>query len=185
VTEWLVLLVPLLVLPVVLLFAFAGCKGEQFVATAGPSVKRAVFTISQTEVTCEGSMSGVGKAGVEIEVDPPTGHVPVNCLRGGKIVDTRTLLFPGTPFPAPAKRTIQPDANGDLTFSVPSAISANPQNAGCQNATPELDAANTIVTSVMLIITEGGPGGRTLFRCQRSGEYQVGQPPIPLDCRSA
>jgi hypothetical protein len=175
---WLLPFVPLIVLPIVLLFAFAGCTVlfpleehqvslPDFAAGGSP-----LCTISETGVTCDGSMVRLSNEAVALQLDV-TGDARFDCRAGNRLDPAPNPVgFSGT-----ATKFENPDAAGILQFSVAWVIgsdpnSPDPQKAGCKNSTPVLDPTATVVKSITLTISQNG---RLLFTCTDSGAFPVGQ----------
>ncbi len=159
----LLILVPVLVLPVVLLFAFAGCGSETFVATpATPSprfTQGPLCTISDTEMVCTGSMADLGKDPVVIKFDVAA-QAMFDCVNAAGQPD------PSGPKPVafPNPKTMQtpplnPSVKGELTLSgisLPSVNSATAPACSGRYPTPRLDRGQTTVILIMLTISQGG-----------------------------
>jgi len=177
VTTWVLILVPALVLPIVLLFSFAGCTlvapldehtaaQPRFTPSGAPRC-----TIGAKDVTCKGTIMGLGSESVEVRLDV-TGFWRYRCNQQAR---------PELPFSDSVRQTYSANTftNGQLEFTSTYTFAEDLTQANCPAATTP-SFRDMWFTSITLTISQNG---RLLFTCRTipGSPLQAGQT-VLLEC---
>jgi hypothetical protein len=178
-TTWILILVPALVLPIVLLFSFAGCALvaplDEHVAAqprlAGPpkcTVSEGPSPDKITDVTCDGKATGLGGESIEVKL-AVTGQAKYNCnSQRPAPMDVRETVT----------KTFAP-TSGQVEFSIAYTFDLKQQPTKCAAGTTA-SLRNVSFTSVTLTISQGG---RPLFTCRSLPGTTLQAPEtVLLDC---